>query len=225
MWASCFALFHRNPYLPVCRLAVGNGGEPVIPIEQVKNYMAIPTRIYLTGFMGSGKSTIGPLLADRLGYEFIDLDEAIERIAGKTVQSIFSSDGEVAFRRLEALKLRAVSRTARAVISLGGGAVASEDNLYFAKTNGMLIYLRVAHEALADRLRESADERPLLQDAEGRPLAGEQLIERVRDMMAQREQYYEQADVILDIETHGVEEVVELAVNKLRAHTERAKGR
>lgn len=173
--------------------------------------------------MGSGKSTIGPILADRLGYEFIDLDQAIERIAGKTVQSIFSTDGEEAFRRLEALKLRAVSRSARAVISLGGGAVTSEDNLYFAKTNGMLIYLRVAHEELADRLKESARDRPLLQDAEGRPLFGDELRRRVGEMMVKRERYYEQAGIILDVGAHRVEDVVDMAMEALQAQTERAR--
>ena len=185
--------------------------------------MAIPTRIYLTGFMGSGKNTIGPLLADRLGYEFIDLDQAIERIAGKTVQSIFSSEGEDEFRRLEALKLRSVSRSARAVISLGGGAVASEDNLYFAKTNGLMIYLRVEHEELADRLRESAEDRPLLQDADGRPLSGQRLLDRVEEMMAKREASYEQADIVLDISSHSVEEVIEMAMEAIQAHVERVR--
>ena len=175
--------------------------------------------------MGSGKSTMGPPLANRLGYEFIDLDQAIERIAGKTVQSIFSTEGEAAFRRLEALKLRAVSRTARAVISLGGGAVASEDNLYFAKTNGLLIYLRVGYDDLAERLRDSAAARPLLQDEEGRPLSGDDLLSRVREMMARRERFYEQADIVLDVESHGVTEVVEMAMETLHAHVERSRQR
>ncbi|MEX0822558.1 MAG: shikimate kinase [Rhodothermales bacterium] len=182
--------------------------------------MAIPTRIYLTGFMGSGKSTIGPLIAERLGYEFIDLDEAIEQIAGKSVQSIFSSEGEDAFRRLEALKLRSVSRTARAVISLGGGAVASEDNLYFAKTNGLLVYLRVSGEDLAERLQESAGERPLLQDSDGRPLTGPDLVARIEEMMAKRTGYYEQADIMLDIDRHGIDEVVDMAVHALHTYRE-----
>lgn len=185
-------------------------------------HTAIPTRVYLTGFMGSGKSTVGPLLARRLGYEFIDLDESIEKIAGKTVQSIFSTDGEDAFRRLEAQKLRAVSRRARAVISLGGGAVASEDNLYFAKTNGALIYLRVTHEELAERLRDSAPNRPLLQDADGRPLDGEALRARIGEMMEKRERFYEQADIVLDIGSHSVDEVVEMAFEGLNRHAARA---
>lgn len=185
-------------------------------------HTAIPTRVYLTGFMGSGKSTVGPVLADRLGYEFIDLDEAIEKIAGKTVQSIFSTDGEDAFRRLEAVKLRAVSRRARAVISLGGGAVASEDNLYFAKTNGAVIYLRVTHEELADRLRESASKRPLLQDGSGRPLKDAALLARIDEMMKTRERSYDQADIVLDIGSHTVPEVVEMAVGALNRHAARA---
>lgn len=184
--------------------------------------MAIPTRIYLTGFMGSGKTTIGPLLAERIGYDFFDLDKAIEKVAGKSVQEIFMSDGEEAFRRLEALKLRAVSRRAREVISMGGGAVTSADNLYFAKTNGTVIYLRVEPPVLAERLAESAARRPLLQDEEGQPLTGDALLRRIEEMLEMREQFYDQSDITLDIGSHSVEEVVDLAVEALRRHAERA---
>lgn len=184
--------------------------------------MALPTRIYLTGFMGSGKTTVGPMLAERIGYDFFDLDKAIEQVAGKTVQEIFSRDGEEAFRRLEALKLRAVSRRAREVISMGGGAVTSEDNLYFAKTNGTVIYLRVDPEVLAARLEESASRRPLLQDRDGNPLQGPSLLKRIEEMLEERERFYEQADIIVDVGSHSVEEVVDLCVEALRRHAERA---
>ncbi len=184
--------------------------------------MAFPTRIYLTGFMGSGKTTIGPLLARRLGYDYFDLDEAIESVAGKTVQEIFVVDGEEAFRRLEALKLRAVSRRAREVISMGGGAVTSGDNLYFAKTNGAVIYLRVEPTVLAERLRESAVRRPLLQDAQGKPLEGGALLRRIEKMLEERERYYEQADITLDIGSHSIDEVVEMTLEALKRHAERS---
>lgn len=183
--------------------------------------MAFPTRIYLTGFMGSGKTTIGPLLARRLGYDFFDLDKAIEKGAGKTVQEIFTEDGEAAFRRIEALKLRAVSRRAREVISMGGGAVTSADNLYFAKTNGAVIYLRVEPRILASRLSESAARRPLLQDGQGAALEGEALLRRIEEMLEMRERFYEQADIRLDISSHTVEEVVEMAVDALKQQAER----
>ncbi|MEX0747156.1 MAG: shikimate kinase, partial [Rhodothermales bacterium] len=174
--------------------------------------MAIPTRIYLTGFMGSGKSTVGPLLAQRLGYEFVDLDEAVEKVAGKPVQTIFVDEGEAEFRRIEALKLRAVSRRARVVISLGGGAVTAEDNLYFVVTNGMLIYLRVAPEVLAERLRNDARVRPLLLDETGHMLSGEMLLLRIRSMLEKRESFYNQADVVLDAGELSTDALVEAAV-------------
>ena len=174
--------------------------------------MAIPTRIYLTGFMGSGKSTVGPRLAQRLGYEFIDLDDAVEKAVGKPVQTIFVDEGEAEFRRVEALKLRAVSRKARVVISLGGGAVTAEDNLYFVVTNGMLIYLRVAPAVLAERLRADSRVRPLLLDAQGRMLSGDQLLQRIRSMLEKRERFYNQADVVLDAGELDMDELVEAAV-------------
>ena len=99
--------------------------------------MTVPTRIYLTGFMGSGKSTLGPRLADRLGYGFVDLDRDIERAVGSTVQTIFANQGEEAFRRLETEHLRTASYADRIVIALGGGAVTREDNLRFTKTRGV----------------------------------------------------------------------------------------
>lgn len=170
--------------------------------------------------MGSGKSTIGLHLAGRLGYDFIDLDKSIEETAGKTVQDIFATEGEEAFRRLEALKLRAVSRRARVVISMGGGAVASEDNLYFAKTNGTVMYLRVEPRVLAERLAEAAPVRPLLQNEDGMPLEGDALFARIEDMMAKRSQFYEQSDIVLDIADHDVDEVVEMAIDALMRHAE-----
>jgi len=186
--------------------------------------MAIPTRIYLTGFMGSGKSTFGPRLAQRLGYEFIDLDEAVEKAAGKPVQTIFVDEGEAEFRRIEALKLRSVSRKARVVISLGGGAVTAEDNLYFVVTNGMLIYLRVAPEVLAERLRSDSRVRPLLLDERGNMLSGKMLLRRIQSMLEKRESFYNQADVVLDAGELNMDELVEAAVRAMEEQGTRVSG-
>ena len=177
--------------------------------------MAIPTRIYLTGFMGSGKSTIGPRLAARLGYEFIDLDKAVELVAGKPVQSIFADDGEGEFRRIESLKLRSVSRKAREVVALGGGALISEDNLYFVTTNGVLVYLRMQPEELANRIRQDGTARPLLMDDKGEFLSGDRLLERIRSMIAERERFYNQADIILDADRLTVDEAVDSVIASL----------
>ena len=176
--------------------------------------MTVPTRIYLTGFMGSGKSTLGPRLADRLGYDFVDLDRHIERAVGSTVQDIFASQGEEAFRRLEAEHLRTVSRADRVVIALGGGAVTREDNLRFAKAQGRLIYLRMTPRRLADRLEKRAASRPMLHE-KGQPLSGSALRKRISALLEQRESFYEQADIMLDVEMGPVDNNVSAAMKAL----------
>ncbi len=176
--------------------------------------MTVPTRIYLTGFMGSGKSTLGRRLADRLGYDFVDLDRHIERAVGSTVQAIFADQGEEAFRRLEAEHLRTVSRADRVVIALGGGAVTREDNLRFAKEQGRLIYLRMTPRHLADRLETRAASRPMLHE-QGHPLSGAALRKRIAALLAQRESFYEQADIVLDVEMEPVDNNVSAAMKAL----------
>jgi shikimate kinase len=86
------------------------------------------TLIFLTGFMGSGKSTIGPILANTLGFEYIDVDQFIENKTKKKIHEIFKTDGEQAFRTLERNTLQELAKRNRCVISLGGGAIANEQN-------------------------------------------------------------------------------------------------
>ncbi len=177
--------------------------------------MVFPTRIYLTGFMGSGKSTIGPVLAERLGYAFIDLDTSVEEAARKPIRRIFDEQGEEEFRRLESLKLRSVSRTTHAVIALGGGAVASENNLYFVVTNGTLVYLNVEPAVLAQRIEAMADDRPLLLGENGQSLSKFDLVRRVESMIATRQPFYRRADVVVDVGELDVEATVEAVVAAL----------
>ncbi len=176
--------------------------------------MTVPTRIYLTGFMGSGKSTLGPRLADRLGYSFVDLDRHIEQTVGNTVQAIFADQGEEAFRRLEAEHLRTVSHAERVVIALGGGAVSRKENLRFVKAQGCLIYLRMTPRRLADRLETRAASRPMLHE-DGQPLSGAALRKRIAALLAQRESFYEQADIVLDVRKDPWESTVSAATEAL----------
>ncbi len=182
--------------------------------------MTVPTRIYLTGFMGSGKSTLGPRIADRLGYDFVDLDRHIEQAVGDTVQEIFANQGEEAFRRLEAEHLRAVSHADRMVIALGGGAVTREDNLRFAKKQGRLIYLRMTPRRLADRLEKRAASRPMLHE-KGRPLSGDALRKRIASLLAEREVFYEQAHIVMDVGPGPVDS----NVSKVMEALERERGK
>lgn len=175
-------------------------------------------RIYLTGFMGSGKSTIGPILANVLGYGFVDLDETIAERAGKPVPRLFAEDGEAAFRALEATMLRETAGRDRVVVALGGGALTIEDNLQWALANGAVVYLKVSLDALIRRLRRGRSERPLLLDDAGRPLSTTALRAKVQALMDRREPFYARAHVVVDIANQRVGVAVDEVVRAVRRY-------
>ena len=100
--------------------------------------------IYLTGFMGSGKSTIGPILANTLGWDFFDLDKLVENKTGKKIRDIFEQEGESYFRKIETDTLREISESKNVIISLGGGTIANKENIEIMKNTGKIIYLKVS---------------------------------------------------------------------------------
>ena len=124
---------------------------------------------YLIGFMAAGKTTIGRLLADRLGWHFVDLDDEIERVAQMSIAQIFETRGESEFRRLEheALRkrVRAVERGRPTVIALGGGAFVQPENLALLEDNGVSIWLDCPLDVVERRVA-GATHRPLARDAE-----------------------------------------------------------
>lgn len=154
-------------------------------------------RIFLTGFMGCGKSTVAPRLAAILGFGSFDIDLEIERLTGSTVSGIFERRGERVFREMEREVLFSTAGKRRLVVALGGGTVANEDNFAFIRSTGLLVYLRVDFELLCARLRTRED-RPLLLT---RGIAGVTPEERLRSAMKrlleEREPYYERADVVV----------------------------
>lgn len=158
--------------------------------------MPVP-RVYLTGFMGSGKSTVGPLVAERLGYRFIDLDERVEEAAGRPIAALFTERGEAAFRALETAVLTQVLGEEGAVIATGGGALSSDATMALAKDGGCVVYLRVEPETLFERLRATTD-RPMLYGEDGQPLDGPSLREHILAILERRRRFYEQADAIVD---------------------------
>lgn len=110
-------------------------------------------RIYLIGFMGSGKSTVGRHLARRLGWKFIDLDREIERSERHAIADIFRERGEAHFRQLESLCLKRISSSEKAVIALGGGAFLDPENRALAEKTGLTVWLKASFAKVADRVR------------------------------------------------------------------------
>ena len=163
-------------------------------------------RVVLTGFMGSGKTTVGRLLAVRWGWRFLDLDEEIERRERRSVPRIFAESGEERFRELETEALAAVLEERRVVIALGGGALEQAGNSGLLEQNAstVVVHLTAPFAVLVERCRqqEGATERPVLADleaAERRFEARHRIHERV-------------AAVTIETTAMGVEETVEAVV-------------
>ena len=156
--------------------------------------------ITLTGFMGSGKTTVGKVLADFLGCPFLDLDDLVVKKAGKSIPDIFAQDGEPAFRELEAKLLRqTVGKYAEstAVLALGGGAILAPASAALLRDKTVCIYLRATLDTLLARLAG---------ETAGRPLADASLADR----LASREPLYEKtAHVIIDTDGLAPDEVAD----------------
>lgn len=156
--------------------------------------MPVNERIFLCGFMGCGKSTHGKKLAAILKRPFIDLDQYIQKQENKTIQFIFDNEGEDEFRRLETKCLQEIIELHKtSVISLGGGTVCFNNNVELIKQNGLLIYIEMPATALAQRLANSKQNRPLL-----KPLSSDQLLSFIENKLSERNVFYKQAHVIAD---------------------------
>lgn len=164
--------------------------------------------------MASGKSTIGPILANTLGYDFADVDKVIEERVGKTVKEIFHQHGEKFFREIESAVIEEMSKREYHVISLGGGSVVDPNNFSVVKNSGILVYLQSSPEQLLERLQHKGD-RPVLSDSEGQRLSQEQLRERVLQLYADRAPIYAQAHLTIYTDEQKVGLTVDEIVKKL----------
>jgi shikimate kinase len=162
-------------------------------------------RIFLTGFMGCGKTTVGKLLADRLGLAFVDLDSEVEKQAGLRVRQVFEGAGEIAFRQLERRALRRSLTVDQAVIATGGGTFIDDSNRRLISEAGTSVWLNPPFEVLASRLRAQEDrERPLFDDTD-----------QARNLFRNRLQAYRQADIEISIDE---KERPEQVVSRILSH-------
>ncbi|MCF6266815.1 MAG: shikimate kinase [Desulfuromusa sp.] len=120
--------------------------------------------IILTGFMGTGKTTLGRLLAERIDYEFIDTDAQIEEQTGKTIAELFQTEGETAFRKLESELVEELAQQEGLVIATGGGLVLNPKNATLLSKTGQIICLTASPEEILARVSRQQDVRPLLQE-------------------------------------------------------------
>ena len=158
-------------------------------------------RIYLIGYMGCGKSTLGKRLAKHLDLQFVDMDHYIEMRNHKTVPQIFAEEGEVEFRKKERKALEELSEFSNIVIATGGGAPCFFDNIDLMNNTGTTIYMNINPAILADRLIHSKTERPLIKGK-----SQEELTVFIDEMLTKRRPFYSQAkyeitepDIDLDV--------------------------
>ncbi len=171
-------------------------------------------KIFLAGYMGSGKSTIGPLLANKLSCTFLDFDSYIESNEGKTISQIFEEKGEIYFRKIESTHLEKLvnSTDSKIVVALGGGTPCYGNNLAHLKNaKSKMVYLNWNYKKLAKTLWEAREHRPLIKTIE----SYEVLEDYIRKHLFERSYYYNQADVVINVSDQTPEEVTAEIIAKL----------
>jgi len=164
----------------------------------------------LIGFMGTGKTSVGRLVAESLHFDYLDTDEMIQSTTGRTISDIFKTDGETAFRALEERTVAEIANRAKTVIATGGGLPTNSKNLASLRTHALVVCLWASPEKIWERVKNQSH-RPLLHDANPQ--------EKIRELLAAREPFYKQADVLLNTELRSVREVAQQIVHQFRLAT------
>lgn len=168
--------------------------------------MQMMKNIVLTGFMGTGKTEVGRLLARRLGYKFIDADSIIEEEQKMPITEIFKRFGEPYFRDIESEVIKRLSEMEKVIISTGGGVVLREENMNNLRKKGIIICLMASPETIYERTKDDTS-RPLLQVKDP--------LQRIRELLNFRRPYYEKADIMIDTDGKTPEEVAEDIIKRI----------
>ena len=167
------------------------------------------TSIALIGFMGTGKTAVGKVLAERLDKEFVELDSLIEQKAGKTIPEIFNQDGEVTFRELEIEVTREVAERKNTVIACGGGVVLNEINIERLRKECIIVYLTASPRVILKRTLSNENERPLLEVSNK--------AQRIQELLRFRKPFYERAaDIKIDTSKLDISSAVEQIIKKVK---------
>jgi len=162
--------------------------------------------IVLTGFMGSGKSVVGELLANKIGFTYFDVDKHIEEEMGLSITEIFAQKGEPYFRGLETQMIKRASTMGKLVISCGGGAVLRVENMNALESTGVVVYLRAKPETIFERIKTDTN-RPLLKVAD--PLS------KITELLNLRKQYYTRCSFSIDTDDHTANEIAKRITDTL----------
>jgi shikimate kinase len=159
--------------------------------------------IFLIGFMGSGKTTLGKQLATRLGYRFIDQDEMVEQKYQKTVSEIFAKHGEEEFRNAETQVIQDIVKRDNCVVATGGGTPCFHNNMELMNEYGFTVYIKVDPEIITQRLKDAHTLRPLIKDK-----SEQEILEFTAQKLAERTPFYSRSKLVLYSKNLSVEDIL-----------------
>lgn len=160
-----------------------------------ENVIQLPVKLFLIGFMGSGKTHWGRIWAEKAKLTFFDLDEKIEEGFQMTIADIFEKKGEDKFRELERFHLRKFEDSKDFILACGGGTPCFSDNISWMKSQGKVIYLKARPDLILEQVMQETEKRPLI-----KKVNPSELLFFIQKKLAEREPYYSQADFILNVE-------------------------
>ena len=169
-----------------------------------------PANVALIGFMGTGKTSVGRVVAEMLHFDFLDTDDLIQTRTGRTIADIFAKDGEPVFRALEQQVVGELNGRNKTVISTGGGLPTNLENLHALKAHALVVCLWASKEKIWERVR-SQSHRPLLHDPDPQ--------KKIRDLLEIRAPFYMQADVLINTDQRSAREVAQQIVLQFRLAT------
>ena len=168
-------------------------------------------KVFLIGYMGCGKSTVGRKLAEKLKLDYIDFDKHIEKERRKTISEIFDDEGEEKFRILEHEYLKKLFKKENVVIALGGGTPCFHDNIQLINKNGISVYLKMSSDTLLTRLSKEKNKRPLICD-----LNDVDLKNFIETHLKKRKAFYQKANHIIQSDHHTADNLAEKIIKLIR---------